>query len=269
MRYIYDNDLHIHSQISLCSADAEQTNERILQYARENNLSTICLTDHFWDENVSWEKNYSMEFYRIQNYRHIAQAKPLPQENGISFLFGCETDIDKNMTLGISPEAFDKFDFVVIPTTHFHMKGFTIPETTVSVAQKVNFWLTKLNAVLDMSLPFYKIGIAHLTCGLIDSDRNTFLNIISSLPKKALYEAFTKAAERGVGIELNSDDMNFKPEECEIVLRPYRIAKKCGCKFYMGSDAHHPHELDAAKDIFERAIDLLELKEVDKFKIKK
>ena len=46
MKYIVDNDLHIHSQLSLCSSDPEQTNERILEYAEENGLKTICLTNH-------------------------------------------------------------------------------------------------------------------------------------------------------------------------------------------------------------------------------
>ncbi len=50
MKYIVDNDLHIHSKISSCSNAPEQINERILQYAEENGLKTICLTGHFWDE---------------------------------------------------------------------------------------------------------------------------------------------------------------------------------------------------------------------------
>lgn len=33
MRYSFDHDLHIHSQISSCSNHPEQTTERILQYA--------------------------------------------------------------------------------------------------------------------------------------------------------------------------------------------------------------------------------------------
>lgn len=72
-----------------------------------------------------------------------------------------------------------------------------------------------------------------------------------------------------MGIELNSDDMKFEDEESDIILKPYRIAKKCGCKFYTGSDAHHPKGLNDAKEIFERAIDYLELTEDDKFKLKK
>lgn len=57
--------------------------------------------------------------------------------------------------------------------------------------------------------------------------------------------------------------------EKEIILRPYMIAKRMGCKFYFGSDAHHPDELDAAKGIFERAIDDLKLEEGDGFTLKR
>lgn len=264
MRYVFDNDLHIHSKISLCSNDPEQTSERILNYAEENGLKTICLTDHYWDENVKTEQ---IDFYARQNFAHINVANPLPEKEGIKFLFGCETEMDKNMTLGIAPETFEKFDFVVVPTTHFHFTGFTIPESVVTPKQKADFLIEKLNALLNKDLPFHKIGIAHLTCGLIERNRESFLEVISSLSDKDLEAVFALAAKRGVGIELNSDDMKYTADEAEIVLRPYRMAKKCGCKFYMGSDAHHPQGLSAAKEIFEKAIDDLKLTEDDKFRL--
>ncbi len=78
---------------------------------------------------------------------------------------------------------------------------------------------------------------------------------------------FAKAAKVGVGIELNIGDMKFQDSEADTVLRMFRVAKAYGCKFYCGSDAHHPKSLDRAKEIFERAIDLLELSEDDKFYI--
>ena len=46
----------------------------------------------------------------------------------------------------------------------------------------------------------------------------------------------------------------------------FRIAKSCGCRFYLGCDAHHPSELDAAHAGFERMVELLELTEEDKFR---
>ncbi len=265
MRYVFDNDLHIHSQISLCSKDPEQTTERILQYARDNGLKTIVLTDHFWDESIP----DVTKFYTIQNYSWVSQAKPLPQSEGINFLFGVETDIDKFMRLGVPKERFDDFDFVVVPTTHLHMKGFTISEEDAETVEgRAKVWIEKLEGLLNMDLPFHKIGIAHLACNLIAPKREEFLQVLDLLPTDKLTELFTKCANLGAGIELNSYDMKFADSEADTVLRMFRIAKSCGCKFYMGSDAHHPYGLDEAKAAFERAIDLLELTEEDKFYIK-
>ena len=71
----------------------------------------------------------------------------------------------------------------------------------------------------------------------------------------------------GMGIELNSYDMRYSPEEADTVLRPYRIAKECGCKFYLGSDAHHPQGLDEAIPLFQKGVEALGLQESDKYHI--
>lgn len=113
MRYLVDHDLHIHSQLPVCSNHPEQTNQRILQYAEENNLATICLTNHFWDAAVEGVS----EWYFPQNYDHLCKAKPLPQTDKIKFLFGCETELNKFTTLGISKEKQDLFDFIIISMT--------------------------------------------------------------------------------------------------------------------------------------------------------
>ena len=262
MKYIFDNDLHIHSKLSLCSNDPEQSCERILQYAKDNNLKTICITDHFWDEDVPG----ASEWYAKQNYKHISAAKPLPQADGIRFLFGCETELDKHLTLGLSKEKYDLFDFIVIPTTHFHMKGYTLTdEETSSAESRAKAWVKRFDAVLNMDLPFNKVGIAHLTCGLIAPTKEEFLEVLRLIPKDDMTRLFSKAAKLGVGIELNLDDMNFADDEAETILNIYKVAKLCGCKFYCGSDAHHPKSLERAKGILERAIALLELTEDDKF----
>lgn len=263
MRYIVDHDLHIHSQISSCSGDPEQTTERILCYAEENSLKTVCLTDHFWDETVEG----ASEWYSKQNYAHINTAKPLPQSDKVRFLFGCETEINRFHTLGVSKERYDLFDFIIIPTTHFHMKGYTLFEEEIADTQsRANAWVKRLDTVLDMDLPFHKVGIAHLTCGLIAPTREEYREVLRLLPEREMERLFKKAAELGVGIELNSDDMSFAEEEADIVLRPYRIAKASGCKFYCGSDAHHPAGLNKAMPIFERAVEMLGLEEEDKFR---
>ena len=262
MNYRIDHDLHIHSQLSSCSADAEQNPVRLLRYAKENALKTICVTDHFWDETVEG----ASPWYAPQNFAHITRALPLPQEDGIRFLFGCETELNRDLTLGISKERMEQLDFIIIPTTHFHMETYTLFEEDMADAQgRVNAWIRRVGAVLDMDLPFYKVGLAHLTCAAIAPERETYLEVLLRIPAEELVRLFTKAANLGVGIELNASDMDFADEEADTVLRMYRIAKECGCKFYCGSDAHHPDKLEKSIPIFERAVRLLDLKESDKF----
>ena len=85
------------------------------------------------------------------------------------------------------------------------------------------------------------------------------------LPEREMERLFAKAAALGVGIELNADDFGFSEEDAPAALRPFEIAKKCGCRFYCGSDAHAPEDLTHAVRRFERAVDLLDLTEEDKF----
>lgn len=101
MRFQFDHDLHIHTELSSCSRDAEQTPARILQYAKEHGLKTVCVTDHYWDSTVPG----ASKWYQPQNYEHITAALPLPTAEGVSMLFGCETDMDRHFTVGIPPRS--------------------------------------------------------------------------------------------------------------------------------------------------------------------
>ena len=263
MRYIIDHDYHIHSQLSECSSHPEQTTENILKYAKQNNLKRICLTDHFWDEIVG---NPS-EWYAPQDFAHICKALPLPQDDEVEFLFGCETDFDKLFRVGVSKERLDKFDFIIIPTTHLHMPNFTYYEEDSSPESKAKLWTLRLEKLFELDLPWHKIGLAHLATPLITpTSREDYLKTLDLIPSDEMERVFGKAAELGVGIEINRDDMNFSDAEADTVLRMFRIAKAQGCKFYLGSDAHNPKGFEITMGLFNRGIDWLELTEDDKFK---
>ena len=259
MRYIVDHDLHLHSQLSLCSGHPQQTGENILKYAKEMGFRHICLTDHFWDDNVPG----AMDWYKRQNYDHIAMALPLPEDEEVRFDFGCETDFDKHMTLGVSREVMDKFDFIIVPTSHLHMHGFTIEPDVVTVEDRASFYMERNHALLDMDLPFEKMGLAHFTCDLMASgcegSRDDILNAISDVQ---LAELFERVAKKGMGVELNTPVSDC---HCEAALRPYKIALQCGCKFYFGSDAHNPKGLEDSRRHFEAMAEVLDLKEDHKF----
>lgn len=260
MRFSFDHDLHIHSKLSLCSSDPGQNTDAILRYAADNRLSTICLTDHFWDASVSG----ASEWYKKQDFAHISLALPLPRKEGIRFLFGCETELDRHLTLGIAPENYDKFDFIIIPTTHLHMNGFTC-RGDEDAEERAGLYIRRLDAVLDMKLPFEKVGIAHLTCGLMYQGHH--IEVLERITDAEFHRLFAKAAEKRVGIELNFNSLALTDDDREQTLRPYRIALEEGCRFYFGSDAHHHAGLAAEKANAENIVSLLGLTEADKFRL--
>lgn len=266
MSFKFDHDYHIHSKLSLCSNDEGQTNERILRYAKDNGLCEIVLTDHFWDERIP----KASPWYKKQGIEHIKKALPLPQDEAVRFLFGAETELNRHCDVAMAKGTFDEFDFVVIPTTHLHMRGLTITETDYDALDdtRSRLWVSRMDALLSQDLPFRKIGIAHLACPLFDKrSREHYLRALEGIPTAEMERVFAKAANVGVGIELNAGDMDFKDHEADTVLRMFRVAKAQGCKFYCGSDAHYPGELDRARAIFERALPMLDLNENDRFYI--
>lgn len=263
MKYIINHDFHIHSTVSRCCKDEKQTPERILRYAEKNNFNKICLTNHFWDEKVKSEAEWIDE----HGYRFLTSVLPLPEANGISFLFGAELDMDYNGILGISEETLAKLDFVTVATTHMHLAGNSVREKIKSPEEAAAIWLEKIKNLLSMQLPFHKMGLAHMTTGHILKEKTP--EVIRLLKNEDLYEIFSDSAEKGLGIELNTKTIFTSSEEQEILLRPYFIAKDCGCKFYLGSDSHKTEALEGAVDNFRRIIYLLDLKEEDKFPLAK
>ena len=265
MRYKVDHDLHIHSGLSLCSGRADQNKERIMQYAKNSGLNTICITDHYWDSDLyTWNK-----FYIDQPFDHIARILPLPQDENVKFLFGCETDMDVAGTVGAPPKRYDDFAFIIVPTTHMHMGTFVLTEeenNDPGSLGRAKAWVRRFDDLLATDMPFHKVGLAHPACTLIDNrSRKQWLEVLDAIPEAEMERLFAKAAEVGMGIELNRDDMMFTDEEEDTVLRMFKIAKYQGCKFYLGSDAHTPKWLEGSVPVFERAIDRLGLEERDKF----
>jgi len=262
MKYVIDHDLHIHSHLSLCSGVPEQTTENILKYAQKNNLKHICVTDHYWDENVPG----ASKWYAVQNYERIAQSLPLPQAEGVTFHFGCETDMDKFLTVGVARKTMDLFDFIIIPTTHLHMTGFTIDESELSTQGRANAWVKRLNKLLEMDIPAHKIGIAHLNCDLIDhTSWEAHMDVLDAIPDATYEQLFRGVAQKGFGVELNMLFERYTDEEKKREMRPFIIAKECGCKFYLGGDAHSPADFDRAPAVFRGMLDYLDLDESHKF----
>jgi hypothetical protein len=152
------------------------------------------------------------------------------------------------------------------------MKGFTC-RGDEDASERAKLWVDRFDAVLNMDLPFHKIGIAHLSCSLMNQGHHE--ETMQLISDEDMIRLFKRAAGLDIGIELNfpakwlgNDDevvAQSKRWHRDINIRPYLIAREEGCKFYFGSDAHHPADLDEQKVNAEAIIDMLGLEESDKF----
>ncbi len=259
-KMIADNDLHIHSYLSACSCDPLQNPDAILEYAKQNSFKTVCLTNHYFDP----EFYNGRIWHHTQTFDYISQHKNLPQVDGIRFLFGCECDMDMDCNIGISKKYYDEFDFILVSTTHLHINGYSV-RGDETAKERAILWSKRFETVLNSDLPLERVGLAHLTsCHISEDD---YLEVLKNIPESEYHRLFSKAAEKGVSIELNIKSLNIKGEELELNLLPFRIAKQEGCKFHFGSDAHRPHQLVGTKENFENLVDLLDLQESDKHPI--
>lgn len=264
MKFQADHDYHIHSYLSPCGGEAgrDQTTAFILEESRKRGCKQICVTDHYWDSAVpdKWGG------YSSLNYDVISQALPLPQAEDCKFLFGCEADMDREYQLTVPPEHYDDFDFIVIAINHMH-GSHACDQSLKTVPYIAEQLVKRFDAFLDKDLPFHKVGLAHLTDSLLfHGPGDPYLDVLRSISDETWERLFKRMAEKGCGLELN-----LRLEELtdakytETVLRPYRIAKAQGCKFYIGTDAHTPEGMERAKKRIPLMIDLLELEESDKF----
>ena len=147
MNFPIDHDLHCHTYLSKCSRDPEQTAENILKHARENGYTVQCITDHLWDALVP-DPN---AFYAMQDIAHVKQILPLPKDDQVRLVFGCETEFFGGTRLGLDKSNYDQFDFIVIPPNHFHM---TRPPEYNTEEKAAGLLVERLEEISRLPLPW-------------------------------------------------------------------------------------------------------------------
>ena len=168
-----DHDLHIHSNLSSCAGPlgVTQTKENILKYAEGNHFNTICVTDHYWDETVPSRAG----MWKKENTAWLRSILPLPQSENVRFLFGCEADMDFDNVIGLAPEHYDNFDFVIIPTNHLHLRGSTC-RGDEGMEERAALWCSRLGPSgqqCDILLCRKRCCKQHLFHGQIKTNRFT------------------------------------------------------------------------------------------------
>lgn len=234
---LIDHDVHVHTKLSACCSDATATPENILSRARECGLRTIGFADHLWDSSCPG----ASPWYTPQDLAHVLQIRSQlpPAADGVRVLCGCESEYGGPGRLGIGAAGKAKLDFVLLPMSHFHMRGFIVPTDLAEPADIAALLVQRFDAVVALGLAD---GIAHpfLPCG--HSDKVDA--VIGRIADDTFRGCFARAAQAGVSIEIT---LGFFPGcaagekegfHDETFLRVLRLAKAAGCCFHFASDTH-------------------------------
>ena len=257
MDFIIDSDLHIHSYLSKCASNMEMTVENILGLAQSLGYKKIAITDHVWDSSVKG----APPWYQVQSIDYIKQLLPLPSSTKTKVLFGGEFEFTGDDEISIFDKKISNFNFIVVPINHLHMKGVTVPNTDLTNEDYGQILTRRLKNFSKSKVCWNKVGLAHLTWTFLT--KYSVQEIFSNVDRVVLQDSFKRIADNGGGIELNA--CCFTGEDTDYEYEIYNIAKKCGCKFYVASDAHSLAELKNAKPKLEKIVKTLNLKQTDKF----
>jgi len=233
-----NHDLHVHTYLSSCCIDkANHTPRSILELAEKMGVTTIGFADHVWANPAIAPSSW----YRPQNEDQITRLRQdlAGISSTVRVLVGCETDIIAPGKFGITPDFARQLDFVLMPGGHFMMEGFVEQPESDSPRDIGKHLLKFFIAGVKSGLA---TAIAHpfFPCGYTDH----FDRTIAAISDAEFTEAFGTAAELGVGIEITTGFLPPRPDgftfSVETPLRFLSSAKRCGCKFTFGSDAHDP-----------------------------
>lgn len=229
------HDFHIHTSLSYC-AKKEATFEYYQNIAKELNFEKIGFSDHLWDD--AYEQVWP-SFYKGQNVARVMRLKDIIHDfDNVKLYLGCEAEYDPLIKgVALTEKNAERFDFINVPISHTHM---IMPKEYYEPMEKhKDFMLNAWNEVMNCPVTKYIKAIVHpFSAVCCPYGTAPLFNLITDDEYKF---AFDQAAEKGIAIEINMGEFYNRTEQ-EIpnlpVVRMFRIAKDCGCKFVFGSDSH-------------------------------
>lgn len=234
-----DHDFHIHTTLSVCAHDPSATVENYVKNAGKNGIRKLGFANHMWDSAID---GASEDFYKVQNYDHLAQLKPeieaLNGHRGIQLYFGCETEYDPvRRDIALTETTAQNFDYILVPNSHTHMM---MPKDCYEPMERhAEFMMTAFMDIVTSPLAKYITAAAHPFSAVCCPYDNRLLYPL--IGDEKFGQAFEQARKSDIAIEINIAGYMGQTIS-EIIDHPtvhmFRIAKECGCKFIFGSDAH-------------------------------
>ncbi len=225
-----EHDLHIHTYLSSCCVEKElQTPKNIISLAEKMGMKTIGFADHLW-MNPSIPAN---DWYKPQDENQITRLKQNLStiKTGVRVLVGCEADTMGPGKFSITKEFAKTLGYVLLSCSHIHLDNFDQPKSLAPrdmAEHLVKMFLSGVESGIPTAIahPFALFGPLH---GRSDG-------LISTLSDTELFDMFSVAKKNKVAIEINAAAVALRSEPVRLITN----AKKAGCKFTFGSDAHGP-----------------------------
>lgn len=246
-------DYHVHSSFS---SDCEADINDIIRCAKENGLTSLCITDHYDMDFPVQDENDPMNFY-LDIPKYLAAYKAKRDEVKDSF------DLRIGVELGIMNETIDKlhdlmktlegFDFVIASSHLVDGLDPYYPEYFEGKTEK-DAYHRYFESILEIVSSYNDYNVyGHIDYILrYGPNQAKFFNINDY--KDVLAEALETIIENGKGIEINTASyrrkLNFAHPHPEIL----KLYKDLGGEIItIGSDAHRPHhvgrDFDKAKQL--------------------
>ena len=116
------HDTHTHNIYSHCCNDFTASTEAFIQRELELGIKVFGLSNHIWDETVKGASYW----YKRQTIALAEEAKAYlsKEREGIRCLLGAEAEYYGCRDLvGMSAEGAKRFDYMLIPHSHLHMRN--------------------------------------------------------------------------------------------------------------------------------------------------
>ena len=239
------SDFHVHTNLSPC-APRTSTLAATLQAAKDAGLTTIGISNHFWDEAIpgAWP------WYEPQGVAHVQEIREeiaaLEDDFGIRILVGAE--VESPGFLALSPKNADKFDYILVSCSHLHMENNlegmrdeTVDDVRLVLVER---FLCAVAEAANYGVPASVCHPFHPLAFGVDVESE----VLNGMTDRMLSEILSFAAKRNIGIEAHWQTMHDGGSKGKIAPfseRFLRTAREVGCRFTLGSDSHDPTNLAA------------------------
>ncbi len=262
------HDLHVHTNLSLCAKDGVTAGDYIPFCERES-IEVIGFSNHLYLDRVLKKRGFGDETGLMRALKLKDEINELRKKTDVKILFGCEVENYFGQEPSLNPADAGHFDYILIAASHILNAKDEYREYDLSTPDKLR------KMVIDQFVRACEISYSVPTCichplyPILSPDEQ---EVVDGISDRELEELFTLAKEKNKAIEVhsclyrNGTKLNALGVS-DSYIRLLAIAKRCGCRFSFGSDAHRTADFSGKHALLITAARLAGITENDMWEI--